>query len=715
MNVAVLGSTKGTSLQPIIDAKSEGRLPHVVLGPIISNDPDAYILTRAQQAGLPNYCVKSESRSRDEFEKKLIDLLETQRVDMILLIGFMRILTPTFLHKYQGKVINVHPSLLPAFAGGMDIDVHQAVIDAGVVETGCTLHLVDEGIDTGEVIMQKKCPVLVEDTAMTLKKKVQALEGQAFVELLSSPKTYLKKQQAQQIRRALISVSNKDGIVEFARTLVERGIDIISTGGTAKILREHNIHVTEAADVTNFPEMMQGRVKTLHPAIHGGILGKRDEHKEDAQANNIEWIDLVICNLYPFADVVSNPNASRSEVIEHIDIGGPSMIRSAAKNVDWVSVVIDPSDYEELGAQISNTGTISHETRNMLQAKAFAHTAWYDSMISQYFSHQQTQHLSFPLSLFDTPRYGENPHQVAQVFRSDGFSPSLLDAKVHQGKKLSYNNYLDSDAAIRIVRSFSDPTAVVVKHANPCGVASHADIDEAFRRAYAADHRSAFGGIISLNRACTSGIAQQINSVFAEVIIAPSFTQEAREVLAKKKNLRVVEFGPVTTMDTSRKEFRSILGGVLVQDADTKQLDPASLTIPTRRHSTKRELDDLLFAWSVIAHAKSNAILICKDKATVGLGAGQVSRVDATYLSIRKAQLSLVDFNAAIAFDIQLDGCVLASDAFLPFRDNIDAIAKAGIQAIIQPGGSVRDPEVIKACDEYDIAMVFTGARSFRH
>lgn len=715
LTVGVLGSTNGTSFQPILDAIYDGRLPHVRIGAVISNVERAGILQKAHTADVPNYFIAHENKTRKAFEQELIAKLQLHGVDIILLIGYMRVLSPVFLAAFPGRVVNIHPSLLPSHAGGMDLNVHQAVIDAKDTVSGCTLHLVDEGVDTGKILVQKECNVEEGETSQTLKQKVQQLEGEAFVELLSEPETYLDLGPLRMVKRALLSVSNKDGIVPFAKKLAAAGVELVSTGGTAHALKEAGLTVIDAATFTGYPEMMQGRVKTLHPAIHGAILGRRDSHADEATTHGIQWIDLVVCNLYPFADVIAKPETDKATAIENIDIGGPSMIRSAAKNVDWVSVVVNPSDYETVAAEIAGRGGITAKTRSTLQAKAFAHTAWYDATISQYFSSSEASTYPIPTTLVDTLRYGENPHQDAQVFRLDGQSPSLADVIIHQGKKLSYNNYLDVDAAIRIVRSFSDATAVVVKHANPCGVASHPDIEEAFQRAYASDSRSAFGGIVSLNRECTSPIATAITSVFAEVVIAPSYTTEARTILAKKKNLRVIEFPPIASLDKRRKEFRSLLGAMLVQDAEVKGVTQDDLTVATRRSPSQRETEDLLFAWRVISHAKSNAILIAKNQATVGLGAGQVSRVDATYLAIRKAQLSLTSFDAAIAFDLQLDGCVLASDAFFPFRDNIDAIAKAGIRAIIQPGGSMRDSEVIQACDEYDISMVFTGSRCFRH
>ncbi len=504
------------------------------------------------------------------------------------------------------------------------------------------------------------------------------------------------------IKRALISVSDKTGIVEFAKELNNLGLEIISTGGTFKALTDAGIHAIEISEFTGFPEMMDGRVKTLHPLVHGGILGLRDKHADQAAQHNIKWIDLVVCNLYPFSATIQKPDVTKDEAIENIDIGGPSMIRSAAKNIGYVSVIVDPLDYSPLLAELQNGG-VTYETRSRLSAKAFGHTAAYDSIIHNYFktdAFPEDYTLSF--KKFYDLRYGENPHQLACVYKEpNNTENNILNAKIHQGKQLSYNNINDADGALNLTREFTEPACVVVKHANPCGVATGTDITEVFRRAYNADSLSAFGGIISLNRICTKEIAEEIAKVFAEIVIAPSYEPAALEIFATKKNLRVLETGELS-LPKPKQEFRYVDGGLLVQDRDVNIVMPDQLKIVTAKQPTPEQITTMLFAWKVLKYIKSNAILIAKENVTVGVGAGQVSRVDAVDMAIKKA-------------GDKIGSTILASDAFFPFRDSIDKLAGTGITCIIQPGGSIKDEEVVKACDEHGIAMVFTGVRCFKH
>lgn len=507
------------------------------------------------------------------------------------------------------------------------------------------------------------------------------------------------------IKRALISVSNKTGIVEFARELTAMNIEIISTGGTSKLLREQNIPVRDVAEITEFPEMMDGRVKTLHPKIHGGILGLRDAHETIAKQHHIPWIDLVVVNLYPFAATIKNKNATFDDAVENIDIGGPTMIRSAAKNMGWVSVIVDPSDYESFLSELKKNHSVNFNTRKYLATKAFTHTADYDTIIANYLSTTNQAAAFFPSS-FDCHltktldlRYGENPHQHAAAYSFEKKS-GILSAKQYQGKELSYNNLVDTDAAYACANEFSDPACVIVKHANPCGAAVAKNIDTAFQNAFNADSVSAFGGIVALNRECTASLAEKISQIFFEVIIAPAFNQEALAIFAKKSNLRILELSQPLTTDA--QELKFIAGGLLVQDKDAHIIRQEDLKMVTQKKPTPAEIEDLLFAWCIVKHIKSNAILIAKNNSTVGVGAGQVSRIDAVDIALRKAGNNSKE-------------TVLASDAFFPFRDSIDRIAHTGINAIIQPGGSVRDEEVIAACDEHGIAMVFTGIRCFKH
>lgn len=500
------------------------------------------------------------------------------------------------------------------------------------------------------------------------------------------------------VERALLSVSDKTGIVDFARVLYAHGVAIMSTGGTAKVLRAAGLPIKDVSEYTGFPEIMDGRVKTLHPRVHGGILGRRDIDSSVARAHNIEWIDLVVCNLYPFQKTTADPACTEEQAREQIDIGGPSMIRSGAKNYEWACVVVDPADYVALGDSIQKEG-ISFDSRKLLAAKAFAHTAAYDSAIANYFSSDAlgdslvltyTKHLSL--------RYGENPHQRA-AFYGDAHRSLENIFKQHQGKELSYNNILDADAALRLCAEFHEPACVIVKHTNPCGVAVASSHEQAFRSAYAADSLSAFGGIIALNGACTTAIAQEIVKSFFEVLIAPSYESEALELLQTKKNLRVLT---LVENNNSEYEYRSALHGLLVQQNDNAVLDISEARIVTNRKPSDEQMTDLSNAWKVVKHTKSNAIVVFKDGITCGIGSGLVSRIDSVRHAIQKCSGSL-------------SGTVLASDAFFPFRDSIEYIASAGVQAIIQPGGSLRDKEVIDACNEFGISMVFTGIRCFRH
>lgn len=500
------------------------------------------------------------------------------------------------------------------------------------------------------------------------------------------------------IKRALMSVSDKTGIVDFARELHQHGVEILSTGGTSKALQAAGIPVQEVSQYTGFPEIMDGRVKTLHPRIHGGILGRRDLDAEVAESHGIAWIDLVVCNLYPFTKTISDPRCSEEQAREQIDIGGPSMIRSAAKNYEWACVAVDTSDYPSI-IEAEKNGGVSFEQRKHLAAKAFAHTATYDAAITQYLSKEA---LGDKLVLGYTKqlalRYGENPHQMAAFYGQVGtsFADGITQ---HQGKELSYNNILDTDAALRLCQEFSEPACVIVKHTNPCGVAVAPTHNEAFQAAYAADPLSAFGGIISLNGTCTKEIADEIVKSFFEVVVASAFDKAALEVFATKKNLRVLTLSKNIRLGY---EYRSSLGGMLVQQTDSSSIQKGDLKHVTDRKPTDEESHDLLNAWKIVKHAKSNAIVLFKKGATVGIGCGLVSRIDSVQHAIKKSTVSL-------------DGAVLASDAFFPFRDSIDEIAATGIRALIQPGGSLRDQDVIDACNSHGIAMVFTGIRCFRH
>ena len=535
------------------------------------------------------------------------------------------------------------------------------------------------------------------------------------------------------IKRALISVTNKAGIVEFAQVLEsEFGVEIISTGGTARVLKEAGVKVIPIETYTGFPEMMDGRVKTLHPRVHGGLLCRRDncDHIADAQAHDIGMIDLVCVNLYEFEKTVENPHVTFADAIEHIDIGGPSMLRSAAKNNDFVTVVSDPADYSAVLTEMrENGGATTRDTRRRLALKVFQTTAAYDGAIAAYLSGvittekeegseaavESTEKFPRIFTIEATKeqdlRYGENPQQSAAFYRLPNASEhSLARAQQIQGKPLSYNNLLDTDAAWTAVREFSEPAVIILKHQNPCGSAVAENIVEAYDRAFSCDPTSAFGGIIAANREIPLEFVEHfadIQKQFVEVFIAPSYTAEARERLSKRKNLRVLATGGIT--HGGGLEVRTVDGGLLVQDLDLACEDAKTFSVPTKRQPTSDELDDLLFAWKVCKTVKSNAILVAKDRMGLGMGPGQPNRVDAALLACERAEQACERRGIAAA------GLVAASDAFFPFRDNVDTLAAHGVTAIIQPGGSVRDEESIEACNEHDIAMVFTGVRHFRH
>ncbi|QVK21478.1 bifunctional phosphoribosylaminoimidazolecarboxamide formyltransferase/IMP cyclohydrolase [Mycoplasmatota bacterium] len=508
------------------------------------------------------------------------------------------------------------------------------------------------------------------------------------------------------MKYALISVSDKTNIVEFARELVSVGFKIISTGGTKKIIDEAGIETIAIDDFTGFPEMLDGRVKTLHPLVHGGLLSVRDNdlHIKEVKENNIKYIDLVVVNLYPFKETIAKDNVTYADAIENIDIGGPSMLRSAAKNHKFVTVVCDSSDYDLVIGEFKDSGDTSIETRSRLAAKVFRHTASYDTAIAGYLTNEvkeeNPESITISYDLKQVLRYGENPHQKATFYKGSEVSYSLAHANQLHGKELSYNNIQDGNAALQIVKEYKEPAVVAVKHMNPCGVGLGNNINEAWDKAYASDPVSIFGGIVSTNQEVTKEVALKMKEIFLEIIIAPSFSDGALEVLTKKKNLRLIT-APMSDI-VNEKQFISVNGGLLVQDIDYGE--PVSLDVVTKRRPTDNELRDLLFAWRACKHVKSNAILLAKDLMTVGIGPGQTSRVGAAKIAFEWAKEHGHNENL-----------VLASDAFFPFDDVVRMANEYGVKAIIQPGGSKRDIDSIKACDELGIAMIFTKMRHFKH
>ncbi len=511
------------------------------------------------------------------------------------------------------------------------------------------------------------------------------------------------------IKRTLISVSDKTGVLEFAQGLVNNGIEILSTGGTAKLLTDNNVPVIEVSDYTGFPEMMSGRIKTLNPKIHGGILARRGQDDAIMQTHNIGAIDLVVVNLYPFQETIAKKNVTLEDAIENIDIGGPTMLRAAAKNNAFVTVVVDNADYENVLKEIQNTGGVSDKKRYDLAVKTFAHTAQYDGAIANYLSQESDGFPQFFNQSFvkkQSLRYGENPHQNASFYQEQNNNEmGVTNAQQSQGKELSFNNIADTDAALECVRSFENPACVIVKHANPCGVAERNTIFEAYQKAFETDPTSAFGGIIAFNRELDEKTAQLIiEQQFVEVIIAPTIDQKAKEILVTKKNVRVLECGDLTNKKASL-DIKKVTGGLLVQDSDLGTITDKNINIVSKKQPDKTQIEDLLFAWKVAKFVKSNAIVYVKNKQTIGIGAGQMSRV----YSAKIAGIKAADENLVV------EGCVMASDAFFPFRDGIDAAAKVGIKAIIQPGGSMRDDEIIQAADEAGMSMIFTAMRHFKH
>jgi len=513
-------------------------------------------------------------------------------------------------------------------------------------------------------------------------------------------------------KRAIISVSDKTGIVDFARGLNDMGIEIISTGGTAEVLAEAGIPVTGVSSVTGFPECLDGRVKTLHPAIHAGVLAVRsnDEHMKQLEELGISTIDFVVINLYPFKQTILKADVELQEAIENIDIGGPTLLRAAAKNFQDVTVIVDPADYDVVLGEIKRNREVSYNTKFRLAAKVFEHTAHYDALIAEYLRKQSDgpifpDVLTLTYEKIQDLRYGENPHQQAVFYKEVAAVPgSLVGARQLHGKELSFNNINDTNGALDLLREFDEPTVVAVKHANPCGVGSASSIYDAYMKAYEADPVSIFGGIVVANREIDAATAEEINKIFVEIVVAPSYTQEALEILKRKKNIRILLLEDIASrLPAGLLDAKKVLGGLLMQEIDSQLLpDMSQLKVVTEKSPTQEEMEDLIFAWKVVKHTKSNGIAIAKNKQSLGIGPGQVNRIWAVEHAIQRSK-------------DKVKGAVLASDAFFPFPDCVEAAAKAGITAIIQPGGSIRDQESIDACNRYGISMIFTGMRHFKH
>lgn len=720
-NIVVFASGGGTNLQALMDAAKDGRIDgKIVL--VVSSRKDAGALERARKTGIPaETAAPKDFRTPEAYDEHLAALCRKHKADLVCLAGFMLKLGPKMLSEYKNRMINVHPALLPAFCGKgyYGMKVHEAVIEAGVKYSGATVHFVDEDYDCGPIILQQPVRVLQGDTPETLAARVLTAEHSIYpaaAALFCSGRLSVKEgkvavsgplPETGRVRRALISVSDKTGVVDFARGLASEGVEVVSTSGTFKLLKESGVPVRALETLTGFPEMLDGRVKTLHPAVHGGILYRRDNtaHVETVFKFGIEPIDLVAVNLYPFAETAKKAAPWSEELIENIDIGGVALLRAAAKNYSSVAVIISPADYgPALEALRANGGVIPEGLKKELAIKAFTHTAAYDGAISAALGGTATERfparLEIRLNKIHALRYGENPHQACALYSRKDKLPFMQ----LQGKELSFNNILDAYGAWQAVLEFKDPAAVIFKHITPCGMGTGADIAEAFERAWSTDPLSAFGGIIAVNRRLDGRIAEFLAKKFVEVICAPDYDARALEVFAKKTNLRLLRWGE---FPKDNLVLRSAGNEVLVSGEDDKLLAD-KWEIPTTKKPSKKEEEALRFAWTAVKYVRSNAIVLADKNRTVGMGAGQMSRVDSVFMAGHK-------YGEFLKSNPKPGLLVMASDAFFPFPDSIESAAKLGVSAVIQPGGSVKDAEVVAAADKLGLSMVMTGMRHFRH
>jgi phosphoribosylaminoimidazolecarboxamide formyltransferase / IMP cyclohydrolase len=743
--IAVAVSGAGSNLRALQAAAIRGELGgEIVL--VVADRPCPAIDWAAEQ-GLTTAVVPGGD------DAALAVRLADDAPNVIVLAGYMRLIGPTVLAAYAGRILNTHPSLLPAFPGA------HAVRDAlahGSTVTGATVHLVDETLDGGRIVAQEAVPILPDDDESTLHDRIRAVEHRLLpraVALLvagalsvdpDGRRVRLDLGRADHVapvpRRALLSVSDKTGLTELGRGLVDARFELVSTGGTARALREAGLPVTDVAAVTGFPEMLDGRIKTLHPRVHGGILAdrRRPEHREALIAAAIAPFELVVVNLYPFAAAAERPGIAFDELVEEIDIGGPSMVRAAAKNHASVAIVSSPDRYAAVLAALVEEGNVPAGLRASLAVEAFRHTAAYDARIAAELPGRMAEAglelpdepglpnaadpypstVTIALEKVETLRYGENPHQVAARYRRPGASaedgPFATGGAALQGKQLSYNNVLDASAAAAIARTLEGPGCVIVKHTNPCGAAERDGLLDAWEAALAGDPVSAFGGVVALNGEVDRETAEGLVSIFLEVVVAPGYTAAAREMLATKPNLRLVvdptlaaAATPLSRGPDPLGSIRTAGGAVLVTTPDTAPDDPDAWQVCTTRHPTEPEWRDLQLAWRLVRAVTSNAIILVRDRALVGLGSGQTSRVDAARQAVDKA--------LAISGEAVLRGASCASDAFYPFPDGVDVCLGAGVTAFVQPGGSMRDAEVIAAAENAGATMLLTGVRHFRH
>ncbi|HAH07341.1 MAG TPA: bifunctional phosphoribosylaminoimidazolecarboxamide formyltransferase/inosine monophosphate cyclohydrolase [Elusimicrobia bacterium] len=720
LRAAVFASGEGTNLQSLLDAAKRPGFPAAVVL-VVASKPEAGALKRAEKAGIETLCVAPKDFPTPEaFSARLAAECSKRSVDLICLAGFLPKLAAPLLEAYPDRVLNVHPSLLPAFGGKgfYGLRVHEAVLKAGVQVTGCTVHLVDDRYDHGPIVLQTCVSVLPGDTADLLARRVLAREHQLYPEALRlfgegrirmecGLVRILPLKTPPRTRRALLSVSDKTGLADFARGLEHLGIEIVSTSGTARALQEAGVAVRPLESLTGFPEILGGRVKTLHPRVHGGILMRRSEESDlrEASVHGIEPIDLVAVNLYPFEEAARAAAPFSPQAVENIDIGGVALLRAAAKNFPDVAVVVSPQDYPTVLEELGRAGALSQTTRQELSRKAFEHTARYDATIARKWAAESPSALPGVLELRlekTLPlRYGENPHQKAALYEPAGGEPGF--EQLH-GKELSYNNLLDAFGAWEAACEFEDPAVVLFKHVTPCGAATGKTLADALAKAWACDPASAFGGVLAFTRPVDVAVAKALLKRFVEVLAAPSFEPVALDILQKKPNLRLVA---MKARPGSELTFRSLGRGVLACEPDRLLLGP-DWKVVTARKPSEAEERALRFAWAVCKHVRSNAIVLAGPSASVGIGAGQMSRVDSVRVAAGK-------YAAYRTESLPPEALALASDAFFPFADGIEEAAKAGATAIIQPGGSVRDAEVVAAADKHKLAMVFTGVRHFRH
>jgi phosphoribosylaminoimidazolecarboxamide formyltransferase / IMP cyclohydrolase len=725
-SVAVGVSGEGTNLRALRRAEKRGLL-NGSIGLVFADRP-CPALGFAADEGLPTALVARDAHSdRDAWDAALADTIGRARADWLVLAGFMRLLGPRTLGAFDGRILNVHPSLLPAYPGARPV---ADTLAGGARVTGVTVHLVDASLDGGPIVAQQPVPVLPGDDEGRLLARLHAVEHRLLpacvaLALAGGLRLHDGRVEADEViaaelprpRRALLSVSDKRGLADLARGLAHLGFELVSTGGTARALRQADLDVTEVADVTGFPEMLDGRVKTLHPRIEAGVLAdlRRTEHRAQLAAAAIEPFELVVVNLYPFAEAAAREATSDDELIEEIDIGGPTLVRAAAKNHASVAIVTDPAQYDAVLSELKR-GRLSDGLRRELALSAFRLTAGYDRLISEALSVRWWSGppvgvvpatLGVELSLSQELRYGENPHQAAGLYSAGGISlapgPFSDGAAPLQGKPLSYNNILDAAAAAGLARDLRGAGCVIVKHANPCGAAEGHDLASAWQQALAADPVSAFGGVVALTAPADGALAEQLASIFLEVVLAPAFEPAALEVLASKPNLRLLVDEGLRRPAEPGLELRSAGGAILLTEADTAPDDAAGWQVVTRRAPSDDERRSLELAWRVARHVKSNAIVLVRERAVVGVGAGQMSRVDSARLAVAKAGPA------------RAAGAVCASDAFYPFPDALQACTAARVTAFVQPGGSQRDAEVIAAADAAGAAMLFTGVRHFRH